>query len=363
MSIILRDLVKMASGSNDSIYYIDDFTHTIKRKNDSNIEEIVENNAVTTKIENNSGRQDYISAGSFGQNNNSNIDNNTIKEYINKNVFKKAIIILNMDKKLCTNKTFCYLRFDFLIDSSNIYKTIYVKYNNNNGLLNKILYEFSIDNNDIKLLLANSSYSHIKITAYQLSDCSDNNPYIIGNFKFDNMENLIVNNTDLYKILEISSIYSFEFDDIFIYPTKVNGKIYNNKDFSDYLTIKDAQIIITDQKPNIIFNYILNHNYISNNILKSKSICINIDNDEMWDNYYQFNCNIVFYTKTNSYVLTDIVFNKLENTLVLSEDVTINDFNTNDIIKFSITYIEGVTSTKKDNLNNIKLSKYGNIII
>lgn len=298
--------------------------------------------------------------------NNEVISNKTINTLINNDIYQSVVIVLNMNSNLCTNKSICYLKFDFYINNLNlIYKTIYVKYYNSTGLLNQELIKFSIANNTEKTILQNG---FIKITAYQLSDLSDPTPYIIGKFKYSDCESK-TKNMILYRFLDINKNYKFAFDDIVIYPTNISGKLYKvSALISNVININNiGQIInnnITNKK---IFTYVLDYNNvnISTNTLNAKSIVINIDNSEIWTEYHDFYCNISFVLKNgNTYVLPYLLFNKLNNKLILNESVKLDQskFLIKDIIKFTITYLGAKKINEQIKLNNINLSKQGNII-
>jgi hypothetical protein len=104
---------------------------------------------------------------------------------------------------------------------------------------------------------------------------------------------------------------------------------------------------------------------ISTNTLNAKSIVINIDNSEIWTEYHDFYCNISFVLKNgNTYILPYLLFNKLNNKLILNESVKLDQskFLIKDIIKFTITYLGAKKINEQIKLNNINLSKQGNII-
>ena len=349
------------------VYTTDNTYFYRKRGNIAN--ETDTSSIVSTKIENDfTNNTTYTSTYTInkydntGQVNNENISNSTINKFINEDIYQNVIIILNMNKNLCTNKSICYLKFDFIIDNYNVvYKTIYVKYYNSTGLLSKQLYSFYLNNDQEKRML---QMGYIRITAYQLADCSDSNPYIIGKFaisKFLSKSKLIT----LYKFFEIDDIYKFTFDNIDIYPISISGELYKLN--NDYISIyKNGNIINSSTIVNKIYNYMMDWNYVSysNNYTQFhiKSIVINIDNDEILDKYQNFYCNITFYVKNgNNYILPNAIFNKLGNQLILNEVVKVKQNIYHNIVKFSINNIHVIESKGKTKLN-IKLSTQGNII-
>ena len=296
--------------------------------------------------------------------NNENITKPTINKFIENDIYQNVIIVLNMNKNLCS-KSICYLKFE-IIESVywKVYKQIYVKYYNSTGLLSKQLFNFTMANSQEKDTLKNG---FIRITAYQLSDYSDTNPYTIGKFKISDFTSKS-KITTLYKFLEINDVYKFTFDSINIYPISISGETY--KFNNNYLSIyKDGNILNNDILKKKIYSYTMDMNYISihNEYLKFdiKSFVINIDDNEIWDNYHDFYCNITFYLKNGkTYVLPNLLFNKLNKQLIFNEVVEIKELKNvyKDIIKFNITYIGGSKSNQKIKLNDIKLSTQGNII-
>lgn len=298
--------------------------------------------------------------------NNEVITNNTINQLINKDIYQNVIIVLNMNSNLCGNKSICYLKFDFYISNLNIiYKTLYVKYYNSSGLINKELIKFTLANSTEKTMLQNG---FIKITAYQLSDLSDSTPYVIGKFKYSDCESKTKNMT-LYRFLDINQYYKFSFDDIVIYPTNISGKLYKvSGTVNNTLSINNiGQIFNNNIMEKKIYTYTLDYNNInvSSNILNPKAIILNIDNNEIWSKYHDFCCNVSFYLKNgNTYVMTYLLFNKLGSQLILNETIKIDQskFSVKNIIKFTITYLGAKKIDEHIKFNNIKLSKQGNII-
>ena len=298
--------------------------------------------------------------------NNELITNNTINKLINNDIYENIIIVLNMNSELCGNKSICYLKFDFYVNNLNIiYKTLYVKYYNSSGLENKELMKFTLANNIEKNMLQNG---YIKVTAYQLSDLSDPNPYIIGKFKYSDCRSKSKMMT-LYRFLDINKYYKFTFDNIVIYPTNISGKLYKVSGIiNNTISINNVGQIINNNVINKkIFTYVLDYNNIniSTNTFSNKAIIINIDNSEIWQKYYDFYCNVSFVLKNgNTYVLPYLLFNKLGNKLILNESVKIdqNKFLIKNIIKFTITYLGAKKNNEQIKLNNINLSKQGNII-
>jgi len=297
---------------------------------------------------------------------NENIKPSTAEEFVKEDVFENAIIILNIDKNLCTNKSVCYLKFD-IINNQNIYKTIYVKYDNSLGLLNKQLYKFDFENNNEKEII---NLGFIKITAYQLSDLTDNNPYIIGTFSMSKLSNKS-KFTTLYKFIEINDAYNFTFDIISIYPINISGQTYkiNNDHISIY---ENGNIINNENLIKVTYSYILDWNYVHHTNYNDittfdiQSIIIYIDNNEMWNEYDKYYCNIIFYVKNgNNVILPNNIFKKLGNKLILSTSINFVDNIHNiydNIVKFSITSISVDKSDQKIKLKNTSLSTQGNII-
>lgn len=350
------------------LVYTSDNTYFYRKQGDIAIETNA-STTISTKIENNEDNTTYTSTytitkyNNTGQVNNENISNSTINKFINEDIYQNIIIILNMNKNLCTNKSICYLKFDFIIDNYNvIYKTMYVKYYNSTGLLSKQLYSFYLNNDKEKNMLKNG---YIRITAYQLADCSDSNPHIIGKFsiaKFSSKSKLIT----LYKFFEIGDIYKFTFDTINIYPTIITGQTYKLN--NDYISInKNGNILNYKDSIKTIYSYAIDWNYVNyiNGYTQFdiKSIIMYIDNNEIWKNYQNFYCNVIFYVKNgNSYILPNLLFNRLDKQLILNEVVEIKQDIYHNIIKFSITSISADKSGQKIKLSGIKLSVQGNII-
>ena len=328
----------------------------------NSLNEISNTNSINTKLI----EKSIYTFENTSQINNEVITNTTINKLINKDIYQNVIVILNIDENLCSNKSICYLKFDFYINNLKIiYKTLYVKYYNSSGLLNKELIKFTLANNTEKTMLQNG---YIKVTAYQLSDLSDPNPYIIGKFKYSECESKTKSMT-LYRFLTINKFYKFTFDDIVIYPTNISGKLYKaSSTITNSININNIGKIINN---NIIskkvYTYILDYNNIniSTNTLNNKAIVINIDNDEIWSKYHDFYCNVSFVLKNgNTYILPYLLFNKLGNQLILNETIKIdtNKFFVRNIIKITITYLGIKKINEQIKLNNIKLSKQGNII-
>lgn len=334
----------------------------------------IQNSIITyTKIENDVKNEKITYTSSYTINkldntgliNNENITNKTINNLIENDIYLNVIIVLNINKNLCSNKSICYLKFDIIENQYfKIYKTIYVKYYNSTGLLSKQLINFTMATSQEKDILKNGS---IRITAYQLSDCSDTNPYIVGTFKISNLSSK-TKITTLYRFLEINDVYQFTFDKINIYPTSITGETY--KLTNNYLSIYDKGNILNGESIyNKIYSYIMDYNYIStiDEYLRFdiKSFVINIDNNEVWDKYHNFYCNITVYLKNGKiYVLPNLLFNKLGKQLILNEVLDIKELKSSykDIIKFSITSISGSKSEQKEKITTIKLSTQGNII-
>ena len=301
------------------------------------------------------------SQNNISQLNNEDISSVNINDFIKNDIYQKIYIIINMNKGLCKNRKYCYLKFEFYNNSKGITNTFYVKYDNEVGLINKKLYVFDFINEDDKNLLTNG---YIKLTAYQLFDCIDENPYTFAKFRFSDMYSTI-NGLSLYKILNITDIYDFYFDDINIYPYSSIGNIYKvDEYFNDKLIINNIGTLINSNDKDITYTYSLSYSNINDNIFGLKSISIKIDEDDVWYQNNNFYCNILFYLKDGSkYLIPDMLFNKFRSYLHLNKEVKIDEekFNLNNIIKFSITYFCGETNNKRTNLSHIKFSKQGNI--
>lgn len=297
----------------------------------------------------------------ISQLNNENISNTNVNDFIKNDIYQKVYIILNMNKGLCKNRDYCYLKFEFYNNSKGITNTFYVKYDNNIGLINKKLYVFDVINEDDKNLLING---YIKLTAYQLFDCIDENPYAFAKFNFTDMYNTI-NDISLYKILNITNTYSFYFDDIVMNPYLSTGNIYKvDEYFNNRIIMNNIGTIINNNNKDITYTYSLSYSNITNNTFGLNSISIKIDENDIWYQSNNFYCNILFYLKDGSkYLIPDMLFNKVRSYLHLNKEVKIdkNKFDLNNIIKFSITYFCGETNNEKINLSHIKFSKQGNI--
>ena len=294
--------------------------------------------------------------------NNENISNENVNDFIQNDIYQNIYIILNINKGLCKNRKCCYLKFEFYSKLKGITKSFHVKYDNEVGLMNKKLYVFDIINDNEKDLLING---YIKLTAYQLFDCIDENPYIFAKFDFSNMYNT-VDNLSLYKILNITDLYNFYFNDVTISPYLSLGKVYNvsNHYFDNRILINNMGTLLNNINTNITYPYFLSYSNINNNTFGLKSISIKVDENDVWYQNNSFYCNILFYLKDGTkYLIPDMLFNKFHSYLHLNKEITISDekFNLNDIIKFSITYFCGETNGKRTNLNHINFSKQGNI--
>lgn len=371
------NLINKANISNavNQVYelvYTNDNTYFYRKQGDKAKETTSTSTVTYTKVENsintNTSYTTTYTVTKFdntSQVNNENITTSTINKLIENDIYQNVIIVLNMNKNLCSNKSICYLKFE-IIESIywKVYKQIYVKYYNSNGLLSKQLFDFTMSNSQEKDTLKNG---FIRILAYQLSDYSDSNPYIIGKFKISDFSSK-TKSTTLYKFLEINDVYKFTFDIIDIYPTSISGETYKYN--NDYLSIyKDGNILNGDGLTKKIYSYVMDWNYIStsNEYLKMdiKTFVINIDDNEVWDNYHDFYCNIIFYLKNGkSYVLPNLLFNKLGKQLIFNEVVEIKELKSiyKDIVKFGITYIGATKSNEKIKLSDIQLSTQGNII-
>lgn len=297
----------------------------------------------------------------ISQLNNEDISSTNVNDFIKNDIYQKVYIILNMNKGLCNNRDYCYLKFEFYDSSRGIINTFYIKYDNNVGLLNKKLYVFDFINEDDKNLLVNG---YVKLTAYQLFDCIDENPYVFAKFNFSDMYNTI-NDLSLYKILNITDIYSFDFDDITINPYSSTGDIFKVDDyFKNRIIINNIGTVINNNDKVITYTYSLSYANISNNTFGINSISIKIDDNDIWYQNNNFYCNILFYLKDGSrYLIPDMMFNKNKYYLYLNKEIKIDEdkFDLNNIIKFSITYFCGETNNKRTNLSHIKFSKQGNI--
>jgi hypothetical protein len=310
-------------------------------------------------MENDIVQQNLNTSNNVSQLDNENISTNNVNNFIENDIYERIYIILNMQNGLCNNVNYCYFRFDLYNTDNTIFNTIYIKYENNKGLMNKKLYIFESITENEKNLLING---YIKITAYQLLDCLDDNPYIFGIFKLNETYNFL-KGLSLYKVINITSVYNFYFDNVIIYPYFVSGQVIENKQaniiFNDVGTVMNSNNNIEKT-----YTYSLTYSKITNNILYEKAITINIDGEDIWYRYNNFYCNIMFYLKNGTkYIIPQLVFNKFNDSLHLNEKIEIdkNKLNLNDIIKFSITYICGEESGIKTNINNIKISKQGNI--
>jgi len=301
------------------------------------------------------------SQNNISQLNNENISSTNVNDFIRNDIYKHIYIILNMNKGLCKNRKYCYLKFEFYNNSKGIINTFYVKYDNEVGLINKKLYVFDFINEDDKNLLVNG---YIKLTAYQLFDCIDENPYVFAKFNFSDMYNTI-NDISLYKILNITNIYDFYFDDIIMNPYLSIGNIYKvDEYFNNRIIMNNIGTIINNNDYDITYTYSLYYSNIINNTFGLNSISIKIDENDIWYQNNNFYCNILFYLKDGSkYLIPDMLFNKVRSYLNLNEEIKIDKdkFDLNNIIKFGITYFCGETNNKKTNLSHIKFSKQGNI--
>ena len=348
-------------------------------------------------------------------------DNITINRYITFNVFKNIYIVLNMAAGLC-NKSVCYLKLDFIPNDNfnNIYKTIYLQYDNETGLEYKQFTGFrKIYNLEKKLF--NDGY--IQITAYQFADYTDDNPYVIGKFRFDDANNYIkYRKFQLYKIINIDQTYKFSFDikqNISI--KSVTGSLFNTN--QNYINILPDAIYINNEEEIITpepINYVLDYTnvirlYNKNHTFKNGSIIIYINDyyKDKFQDYDTYFCTIVFYLKNKKRYLLDYLhnnsiisptilnryadkydekvitltlvrFKKNGNKLELDYDdfydknnnilshinrygriLSFNDkiFDINDIIKFEINYIEARNSNNESiSLDNILLASQGKII-
>lgn len=297
----------------------------------------------------------------ISQLNSEDINSTNVNDFIKNDIYQKVYIILNMNKGLCNNRDYCYLKFEFYDSLRGIVNTFYIKYDNNVGLLNKKLYVFDFINEDDKNLLVNG---YVKLTAYQLFDCIDENPYVFAKFNFSDMYNTI-NDLSLYKILNITDIYSFDFDDIAINPYSSTGDIFKVDDyFKNRIIINNIGTVINNNDKAITYTYSLSYANIRNNMFGINSISIKIDDNDIWYQNNNFYCNILFYLNDGSrYLIPDMMFNKNKYYLYLNKEIKIdeNKFDLNNIIKFSITYFCGETNNKRTNLSHIKFSKQGNI--
>jgi len=347
------------------LVYTPDNTYFYRKQGDKAIDNTT---STYTKSENDTSYTSTYTITQFDNTSQINDENNTvptINKLIKNDIYQNVIIVLNMDKNLCLNKSICYLKIEIIEnDYLAIYKKIYVKYYNSTGLLSKQLFNFDISTDKEKDILQNG---FIKITAYQLIDYTDPNPYVIGKFKISDFLNKS-NITTLYKFLEINNAYRFTFDSINIYPTLISGETY--KFVNSYLSIyQNGNILNGESVIKKTYTYTMDYNYIilSGDYLKFnvKAFVINIDDNKIWDDYHDFYCNITFYLKDGkSYVLPNLLFNKLGKQLIFNEVVEVKELKAlyKDIIKFSITYIGGSKFNQKTKINDIKLSLQGNII-
>ena len=304
--------------------------------------------------------------------NNENISTQTINQYIDNDVYKNVIIVLNIDKNLCSNKSICYLKFDIIQNYSYmvIYRKIYVKYDNSTGLLNKQLINITLSQYADKDTIKNGV---IRITAYQLPDCSDYNPYIIGNFKISDFSNKF-QNTTLYKILEISNIYKFEFDMLNINIIQTSWEQYKNS--NNYLTIKSVNHLNENSDIySLTYPYTMDYKYITNQNNQYvrfgwRSFIINdfIKTGGKFNKYPRFCCSITLYLKNGEkIILPHVVFSRDGNNLSCMQSFDVSQVTSSyiyqNIIKFSITEFRGITNNyKEEKIVDIKLSAQGNII-
>ena len=299
-----------------------------------------------------------VNSNNISQLDNDNISPSNINGFIDNDIYSQIYVVLNMTSNLC-NTSYCYFKFELYNSNNTLFDIIYIKYKKIDGLMNKKLYIFNSITDKEKDLLKNG---YIKITAYQLIDCLDNNPYILGSFKFNEMHNML-NGLSLYKVLNITSIYSFIFDKIIIYPISISNQMLEN-DFEN-IKINDTGTILNSNKDiKKTYAYSLTYSNIRNNILFPNSIIINIDEDDIWYNYNCFYANLMFYLKNGiKYIIPQIQFIKKDNSLYMNEQIEIDKtkFDLNNISKFTLTSFSGEYSGIKTNLDNINLSKQGNI--
>lgn len=356
---VVNELEKIIKDENPNIVINKkDVENIVKETSNTVLESIITNN----KNNKTDKTEDTTKYENVSQVNNDEIKNKTVNDFISKDIYQNVIIAINMVTNLC-NKSTCYLKFDFYINNYNvIYKTLYVKYFNSTGLISKQLYKFSMQNVTEKTLLQNG---YLQITAYQLLDCSDLNPIVIGKFKLSNMTNKNKNLT-LYKILNIDKIFNFSFDKEKIYPTSITGTVWKQTT-SNNLTFNTTGNIVNNTNKTLLdtYNYKLDYAYIKDNQLLPKAIVVNIDNKNVWYNNNNFYCNITFYLKNgNNFIFPSVLFSKLNGKLVLNETIQIdkNKFNLNNVVKFSITYVGNIINNVSTKLSKVILSKQGNII-
>jgi hypothetical protein len=68
------------------------------------------------------------SQNNISQLNNEDISSVNINDFIKNDIYQKIYIIINMNKGLCKNRKYCYLKFEFYNNSKGITNTFYVKY-------------------------------------------------------------------------------------------------------------------------------------------------------------------------------------------------------------------------------------------